>query len=329
MKAFILGGTGLAGYHTANELLARGHEVYSIGLTELPTNSEYAKKMHYRQGNIEEMTNHEIIDMLTDIDWLLYACSTHALEIVKAPAEEYYRVHNILTTERILRLAREAKVKKVVLLSNAYEYFNVSMNDLRLEKSHPFIKSTLEQENIARRYNTTSFPVIILQASQIWGYMPKRKPLHYDFVMEMYRSGNYSVFKGSLPVITVKQVAQAICGAFENIDRGQTIPISGDNFTYKRINENIMRGMNMQPHITYKNKCIYKINERRRIKVWKKSGLEPGINPVKIVEFQEKDAYIDPNIASKLLGVEPQDIDKEIADTAGVILEYARLHKQI
>ena len=329
MRAFIFGSTGLIGYHAAMELLNRGHEVYSIGLTGLPKASPFVKKTNYVQGNIEEMSDTEIIKLISGSDWVVYACSTNALEIVKAPADEYYKVHNVLTTERILRLAQEAKVKKVVLLSNAYEYFNVSLPNLRLEKSHPYIRATLEQENVARQFNTTSFQVYILEAPQIWGVMPKRKPLHYDTIMEMYRSNDFSVFKGTIPVITVKQLGQAICGAFEKLNRGQTIPIAGDNFTYKHINEIIMEALNMKPYVPYVNKFKYKINEKRRKKVWAKSGLEAGIDPIKIIEFKELNAYIDPKIAMKTLGMEKDDIEKEIADTTRHIIDYARLHKQI
>lgn len=329
MRAFIFGSTGLIGYHSAMELIARGHEVYSIGLTSLPSNTPFVKKTHYVQDNIEEMSDTEIIKLISGADWVLYACSTNAIEIVKAPADEYYKVHNVLTTERILRLAQEAKVKKVVLISNAYEYFNVNMATLRLEKWHPYIRATLEQENVARRFNTTSFQVVILEAPQIWGVMPKRKPLHYDSIMEMYRSNDFSVFKGTIPVITIKQLAQAVCGAFENLNRGQTIPIAGDNFSYKKINEIIMKALNMKPHVTNVNKLKYKIYENRRKKVLAKQGLEAGIDPIKIIEFKEQNAYIDPKIAKKMLGMQEDDIEKEIADTTRHIIEYAHLHKQI
>jgi len=329
MKAFIIGGTGLVGYHTANELLKRGHEVQSVGLTPLAKENKFARRTNYSQANIEELTNHEIVEMLKGTDWLLYACSTNSVEIVKAPAEEYYRVHNIMQTERIFRLARDAGVKKIILLSDAYEYFNVHMDNLRLENNHPYIKATFEQERVARQYNTVAFPVIILQVAQIWGYMPRRKPLHYESVMEMYRTNNFATFKGSTPVITAQQVAEAVCGAFEKIERGQTIAISGDNLTYKAINENLMKGLNMKPYVPYHCKLRYKWHEKRRIRVLKKSGLEAGINPVKIYEFKQQNAFIDPEIAFKTLGVQPQDIQKEIQDTAKVILDFARQHKQL
>ena len=329
MKAFIFGGTGLIGYHTSLELIKRGHEVHSIGLTTLPKNSKFVKMTNYTQGNIEELSNGEIMKLIQGVDWLLYACSTNALEIVKAPADEYYKVHNVMTTERILRLARDANVKKVVLVSNPYEYFNTTLSNLRLEKWHPYIKATLEQENVARRFNTTSMNVIILQPAQIWGVMPQRKPLHYESIMEMYRSNNFATFKGSIPVITVKQVAQAVCGAFENIKHGETIPIAGDNLTYKHINEVIMQGLNMKPYVPYINSFLYKISEGRRKKVNKKLGLEAGIDAVKIMDFKNQNAYIDPKIATKQLGVQKDDVEKAIIDTVKQVMDYAKLHKQL
>lgn len=329
MKAFIVGGTGLIGYHATLELLERGHQVKSLGLTPPPTKGIFSKQVEYTQGNIEEMTDRELTDCIKDSDWLLYACSSNAHDIVKAPASDYFRVHNVFPTERILRLAQDAGVKKVVLVSNAYVYFNSVFADLRLEKWHPYIRATYDQENAARRFNTTSFQVIVLQTPQIWGTMPIRRPMHHELVLEMYRTSNYSAFKGTIPVITVKQVAQAICGAFEKLTRGETIAISGDNYTYKKINELIMQGLNMKPYAPYIHNLKYKLNESRRVKVWRRSGLEAGIDPVKILEFKSRNATIDPKIAYKKLGVMPDDIDAAIRDSARRTIEFAKLHKEI
>lgn len=329
MKAFIIGGTGLIGYHTSLELLARGHQVKSLALTAPPTKGIFSKQVDYTQGNIEQMSDHELTELIKGSDWLLYACSSNAHDIVKAPASDYFKVHNVFPTERILRLACDAGVKKVVLVSNAYVYFNSTFADLRLEKWHPYIKATYEQENTARRFSTTSFPVIVLQTPQIWGTMPIRKPMRHDEILEMYRTSDYSAFKGTIPVITIKQVAQAVCGAFEKVTRGETIAIAGDNYSYKKINELIMEGLNMKPYVPYKSSLKYKLNESRRVKVWRRSGLEAGINPVKIWEFKCRNASIDPKIAYKKLGVLPDDIDTAIRETAMRTIEYCKLHKEI
>ncbi len=329
MKAFIVGGTGLIGYNVSRELLARGHEVKSLGLTPPPKGDIFANQVDYTQGNIEQMSDHELIDLIKGCDWLLYACSSNALDIVKAPAIEYFKVHNVFPTERILRLAQDAGVKKVVIISNAYVYFNSIMADLRLEKWHPFIRATYDQENAARRFNMTAFPVIVLQTPQIWGTMPVRRPLHCDEILEMYRTSNYSAFKGTIPVITVKQVAQAVCGAFEKLTRGETIAIAGDNYTYKQINERIMEGLNMKPYVRYKCWLKYKIHERLKMRYLKKSGLEAGINGVKIYSFKKRKAYIDPKIAYKKLGVLPDDIDAAIRASAARSIEFAKEHKEI
>jgi len=329
MKAFIVGGTGLIGYHVSRELLARGHEVKSLGLTPPPKGDIFAKQVDYTQGNIEQMSDHELIDLIKGSNWLLYACSSNALDIVKAPAIDYFRVHNVFPTERILRLAQDAGVKKVVMISNAYVYFNSIMADLRLEKWHPFIRATYDQENAARRFNTTSFQVTVLQAPQIWGTMPVRRPLHCDEILEMYRTSNYSAFRGTIPVITIKQVAQAVCGAFEKLPRGETIAIAGDNYSYKRINELICQGLNMKPYVPYVKNFWYKLNKKRQMKVWRKSGLEAGINPVKILEFKTRNAHIDPKIAYKKLGVLPDDIDTAIRTSATRSIEFAKEHKEI
>ena len=85
----------------------------------------------------------------------------------------------------------------------------------------------------------------------------------------------------------------------------------------------------MKPYVPYIHPLKYRINETRRKKVYKKTGLEAGIDAIKIVEFKNQNAYIDPKIAKKQLGVQEDDVKQAIKDSTKQIMDYAKLHKQL
>ena len=118
MKIFVIGETGLLGYNATLELLKDGHEVSGIGVTPPPTGGIFKSLVKYEQLNVKDASDKELENKMAGNDWLLCAFSASAKAICKKPAIDYYTNFNIFTIERILRIAQNAKIKKVVLLSN-------------------------------------------------------------------------------------------------------------------------------------------------------------------------------------------------------------------
>ena len=328
MNAFIIGGTGLIGYYASIELLNHGHNVKSIGLTPPPHGNIFAESVKYKQANIEELNDRELVTLMEGNDWLLYASSISANAVVKYPAVEYYRVHNLFTTERILKLANLAKIKKVVLLSNYYEYFNIEWPSLRLDKFNPYIKATYEQEISARKFNTTNFQVVVLELPKVFGIMPYRRPIDYDDIIEIYKSRRIFNHKGGTATMTVNQVAQAVVGAFEKGKGGKIYPLCGVNMSYAKINEIIKDAIGKERKIKNTIKFSVVIRAKQIIRSLQRQNLESGINPINILAFKEKNAFIDNKYAS-LLGVTADDVEKQITLSVKRALEIAKLKGDI
>lgn len=330
MKAFVIGETGLLGYNATLELLKDGHEVSGIGVTPVPTGGIFKNLVKYEQIDVRYATDKELYNRMVGKDWLLCAFSASSHLVEKKPISDYYTNFNIYTIERILKIARDAKIKKVVLLSNYLGYFDFEWAYMGLNKDHPYVRSVNQQSISARKFTLTNFQVIVLNLPTIFGIMPKRRPYDYVSILEKYKNNDFSYFSGGTAVASVKQVAQSILGAFKYGKGGQNYPIAGDNITYKEINYIMMRAMGAN-NAKFKNinKFSYKLKQKKKLKMWKKAGLEAGINPIKIISFYQKNAYIKPDICFEHLGVQPDDVRKQIAITAHRVLEIAKEKKEI
>ena len=79
-KVFVLGGTGFLGYHTIKELLHNGIKVKTLSLplkkdTVIKEDNplEGMDNVECLVGNINEMNDQEVIEMLSDCDGFIYA----------------------------------------------------------------------------------------------------------------------------------------------------------------------------------------------------------------------------------------------------------------
>src|SRR5690625_4748228 len=85
-NVFILGGTGLLGYHTVKELLVRGYNVSTVALPPMPAPALLPPEVECHLGNINEMTDEAILEILQGKDMFIYAAGADERVVPEAPA---------------------------------------------------------------------------------------------------------------------------------------------------------------------------------------------------------------------------------------------------
>jgi nucleoside-diphosphate-sugar epimerase len=130
MKVFIFGGTGFLGYYSALEFLRKGHSVDTMAL---PVKDDkdlsgvgdwFPKEVGLKYGNLFEMSEEELTEVLKGYDAMVYAVGPDDRVVPKAPAYDFF--HNLLVKAcgRVFSAAKKAGVKKAVLLSSYFCYFD-------------------------------------------------------------------------------------------------------------------------------------------------------------------------------------------------------------
>lgn len=328
MKVFMIGGTGLLGSEGARELIKRGHQVSTISLPPLPKGAVLPEEMTVEFGNYMELTDEELRKHFEGCEGFVFAAGVDERVEGPPPVYDLFEKYNITPLKRILGIAKECGVKHAVVCGSYFSYFAKEWPQMELTKWHPYIRSRIDQENMALSFADETFDVGILELPYIFGTQPGRKPV-WVFLVEMIRSmKNATMFpKGGTTMVTVKQVGQAIAGALERTKGGVCYPIGYYNMTWNEFLTIVHKYMGM-PGRKIKNipKWLYALGSKPMMKKQQQQGLEAGLHMVKFAEIQCAETFIDKSLGCEPLGVLPDDIDAAIGDSVKLCLEVLDHH---
>jgi len=331
MKIFIVGGTGLLGAAAAKELISRGHSIVSVALPPVPKGADIPKEMELHLGNIFEMSDSEIVSLLEGCDAFVFAAGVDERVEFSPPVYDSYYKFNIAPLERLLPLAKKCGVKNVVVLGSYFSHFCKIEPKLNLYDTHPYIKSRIDQENLAMSFADKDMVVSILELPYIFGPQTGRKPvwmLYIDLLMPMKKTVYFP--KGGTTMVTVNQVGQCIAGCIERAKESKCYPVGYYNKTWKEllaiVNENM--GFPNKKIVTIPT-FLYKLFSYKLAKDYKKKNIEAGLNPVKFVKLMTKNTFIDSDIIKNELGVKEDDIDKAIGESIRYCMEIYKKNEKV
>ncbi|MBO7095760.1 MAG: NAD-dependent epimerase/dehydratase family protein [Lachnospiraceae bacterium] len=323
MKVFMIGGTGLLGSEAARVLIERGHEVTSVALPPLPQGASLPPEMKIEYGNYMEMTDEQIRAYMTGCDGFVFAAGVDERVEGPAPIYELFKKYNIDPLARLLKIAKECGVKHVSICGSYFAYFAKTMKDKELTRWHPYIRSRIDQEEMALSFADESFDVAVLELPYIFGTQPGRKPV-WVFLVEQIRSmKKFTMYpKGGTTMVTVHQVGQALAGALEYNKGGNAYPIGYYNMTWKEMLAIVHKHMGCpgKKIITIPN-WMYAMGGKKIMKEQKAAGHEGGLHMVKFTDLQCSNLFIDKSLGCEKLHVEPDDIDAAIGDSIRLCIE--------
>ena len=314
-NVFILGGTGLLGYHTIKELLKRNYTVSTLSLPPLPAPDLLPGHVESMLGDINEMRDEEILQLLEGKDSFIYAAGADERTVPDAPAEEFFRQANVLPTQRMARLAREAGVKKFVIFGSYFAHFAEKWDDLNLkEQAYPHTR--LLQEEKAMAEGKGVMDVMSIRLPYIFGTMPGREPLWTMFLPQIEGKDFVPVLGGGTAMVTVRQVAEAAAGALEYGSHGGKYAISGINMKHQEFFRRIADLLG-QTETVIQTVPLEQVKEKmaehdRQIAA---AGKEHGIHLAMTSEIQNRDAYIDPKETMQVLHYQEDDVEAAITET--------------
>lgn len=315
-NVFILGGTGLLGYHTVRELLDRGYTVSTMSLPPMPAEDLLPKEVECSLGNINEMSDEDILNLLKGKDAFIYAAGADERMLPQAPATRFFYKENVIPTQRLARLAREAGVKKFVLYGSYFSHFAEKWTDLKLATEQAYPRTRLLQEEIAILEGEGEMDVMSLRLPYIFGTMPGRKPLWEMFLPQIQGKDFVPVLAGGTAMVTVKQVAEATVGAIEHGKHGGKYAISDTNMKHEEFFRIIADVLGQKDTVIQvlpleqMRPAYVKVDEQVAAE-----GKEHGIHIALTADIQNRDAYIDPEDTMPILKYNKDDVRESIKET--------------
>jgi nucleoside-diphosphate-sugar epimerase len=240
-----------------------------------------------------------------------------------SPIYDFFKKYNITPLARMLRLAKESGVRRAVIAGSYFSYFAKKYPDMELSRWHPYIRSRLDQEQMALSFADEHFDVSILELPYIFGAQKGRKPV-WVFLIEMLLGMKGSILypRGGTAMVTVRQVGQAFAGALERGRGGNAYPIGWFNLTWKEMIGimNKYMGMPNKKIVTIPD-FLFALSAKQIEKQHRSKGTEGGLMMTKFVKMQTMNLFIDKSEACLPLGVTDDDIDAAIGESVLLSME--------
>lgn len=319
MNVFIFGGTGLLGSAAAQIFIDRGHSVKTVALPPLPEGAPLPEEMEIEFVNFNDLSDEEIEERFKGIDAFVYAAGVDERVEFPAPVYDAYKKFNIDPVDRCLRIAKKCGVKRCVVLGSYFAWLAKERPDMRLTEKHPYIRSRIDQEEVAFKYADDDMGVAVLELPYIFGTQPGRKPVWVILIEQLQRFEKMPATfypKGGTAMLTVRQVGEAIVGAAEQVKGARAYGISCYNLTWRQFLKIVYRAMDgiEDRKIVDIQNWMFKSFGLLLRKDYKKRGIESGIDPVGLADIMGMNLFI-PTDDTKELGCTPDDIEAAIFDS--------------
>ena len=315
-KVFIVGGTGMLGKSITLNLVEKGYSVTSISLPTTNKEDMFEGRVEHILKDVNSITDTEMLRIMREKDYMIVAIGADERYTPKAPAKDFFRKYNVTYVMNLLRLARLAKIKKVVILGSYFTYLNRIWPELNLKEKHPYIKSRVEQMEVAFTFNSSVMQVVILEIPYVFGTLPKQTPL-WDIVFSQLNSNKHIYYPlGGTAMITSKEVAEAVEGAMLYAEGGKAYPIASINLKWRDFLSYLLKLQGQQHKIlTPYSSFATKREMKCKMKKFKRENKEPGLDLVEYLEFQKRDAYIDVAKCVNELKFNPDNLQEAIKQT--------------
>lgn len=326
-KVFVLGGTGFLGYYTIQELLKHDIKVKTLSLpakkdTVINDTNPLSrfKNVDCLVGDINHMSDDEVVDMLTDCDGFIYAAGADERVQAKIPAKRFYYEANVIPTQRMVHLAAKAGLKKFIVFGSYFSEMAEKYPDTHLKDS-PYINTRLLQEQLAFAEGEGKIEVCGLRLPYIFGTMKERMPLWKMFVDRIRDNDTYPVFKGGTACVTASQVGQAAVGALLYGHHRDTFAIGDINMTYEEFANIIKDELHTDTQIPVLTLEEGLPQYQQLDKSLADQGRESGIHMEMIAHVQQKFCYLNWADTFPKLHVKCTDIRQELRKTIRYIIE--------
>lgn len=317
----MIGGTGLIGSEGARALIEHGHEVSTLSLPPVPAGSMLPDEMKIDFGNYMEMTDKEIKEKMSGCEAFVFAAGVDERIEANSPVYDFFKKHNIDPLYRFLTIAKECGVKQVVVLGSYFSWAHRTMPELDLCKHHPYIRSRVDQAEMALTFADESMSVAILEIPYVFGSQEGRKPVWVFLVEQIKNMKGATMYpEGGTTMVTIRQAGQAIAGAVKNGLNGQ-YPVGYYNMEWSEMLSIMHKYMGCEnkeiiviPKDSY-IKAMEAKGEDERIK-----GIESGLDTAEFAKVFTRKLFMDQDVVSPL-GMEPDDIEKAIGDSVRLSIE--------
>jgi nucleoside-diphosphate-sugar epimerase len=182
----VTGAAGFIGSHLATRLAELGHEIVGVDcFLDYYPRAVKERNLRPLRGRSdvrlldEDLSGAELAPLLAGIDWVFHLAAQAGVRASWGRDFAIYTIHNVLTTQRLLEAARDAKVRRFVYSSSSSVYGDTTdlpMREQSLPRPiSPYGVSKLAGEHLCWLYwRGYGLPTVSLRYFTVYG--PRQRP---------------------------------------------------------------------------------------------------------------------------------------------------------
>jgi dihydroflavonol-4-reductase len=291
-RTVVLGGTGFLGYYAVLELLRRGHEVTVLAM-DLPEPELLPSQVSLRLARLDDCGDEELAELLAGHHNLVFAMGADDRVLPRAPAYDFFHRANVISTQRIVRLAREAGLRRVVVCGSYFAHFERTRPELAMAEHHPYVRARKEQARVAILEGGEQLVVSVLELPYIFGGMPGRRPLWTPLVRYLASPWPLLYTRGGTSMIAVERVAEAIAGACEREGESASLPVADVHMDWRSFVEGLSRRAGRPKRMIPVPAALLAVGAWLFLIYTRLRGKEHGLHPVRFLAVQTREIYVD------------------------------------
>lgn len=291
-KVFVIGGTGYLGYHLCRELVAKGYLVTALSFDDVPPGF-LPPEVTVVKANINDLSDKELNDLFHGHWGFIFAAGADDRITPKAPAYPFFFNANVKSLDRLMTIAKIQQVQRVVILNSYFAYFNRLWPEMKLAKTHPYIRSRKEQQEMAFRVSGTTMPTAIVELPYIVGVTPGKGSLWQPLVDYVNSPGSLKFYTaGGTAVTSVRNVGLALANALEKTTVNSIYQVADINLSWANWLQHLVKDPNKKLKVITIPKIFIKLAGFFINLLHKFQGKEGGLNIVPFVDLQTKETFI-------------------------------------
>lgn len=307
-RVFVVGGTGFLGVHAIREFLQKGWGVTALGLPPAPPPDLYPAAVKVIIQDLEQIPDPDLLALLRGHQALVFASGLDDRYTPKRPAYPKFQHANVTALRRLLTLARQAGVKRGVVLGSYFAHFDRLWPEMKLAERHPYIRSRREQEKAAA--SIPGLDVCVLELPYIFGDTLGRRPLWYPLVKYIRSTKTAFYMKGGSACITATTVGQAILGAIERGEPGACYPIGDENLTWSELLTRLAHADGRRVRVVTLPGWLVRVALHGLWLAHLLQGREAGLDPRYFAPLQTAETFLDPEPSKRALGYQTGGLDE-------------------
>ncbi len=239
-KLLVLGGTGFIGYHIVNALLADQCDVTVLCRNTDTAEHLFGGRVTAISADIHELHSADYVSLLANMDGVVFAAGVDERSEIQGEVDDFYYRNNIWPCEQLFSAIPLTGVKHAVLLNSIFAWLDAQHPQLELAKNHPYIRSRVLQNNVSHEAVKNSQCILTtLQVPWIFGSSPHRASQWQGLVNYVRGAVPVQCIRGSVNVMSVQTLAQAVCGALQYPVSSSTLPVGDMNLTHVELMQHI------------------------------------------------------------------------------------------